>query len=182
MIEFLATQIPNLCGGSADLAAPTGTTWSSMRALQPHKSNGYDANYIHYGVREFGMSAIMNGLQLYGGFTVFGGTFLSFSDYARPAVRLSALMNNRVIYVYTHDSIGLGEDGPTHQPVEQVDSLRLMPNLHVWRPADLVEAAQAWASALTNTGPTALLFSRQKVPAIVKDLQQAEKQPRRLHR
>ncbi len=167
VIAWMSDQLPNLCGGSADLTGSNGTAWPGMKSLSPHNTHGFDANYIHYGVREFGMSAIMNGLQLHGGFRVFGGTFLAFSDYARPAVRLSALMKNPVIYIYSHDSIGLGEDGPTHQPIEQADSLRLIPNLAVWRPADLVETAIAWGSALTYHGPTALLLSRQNVPALI---------------
>jgi transketolase len=167
VIAWLSEQLPNLCGGSADLTASNGTAWPAMQPLKPHDEHGFDANYIHYGVREFGMSAIMNGLQLHGGFRVFGGTFLAFSDYARPAVRLSALMKNPVIYIYSHDSIGLGEDGPTHQPIEQTDSLRLIPNLQVWRPADLVETVIAWECALTYQGPSALLLSRQNVPATI---------------
>jgi transketolase len=126
-----------------------------------------EGNYIHYGVREFGMSAIMNGVTLYGGFLPFGGTFLIFSDYSRNAIRMSALMGIRVIYVMTHDSIGLGEDGPTHQPIEQVNSLRLIPNLHVWRPADAVETAIAWESSVKQERtPSLLALSRQNLPAL----------------
>ncbi len=120
--------------------------------------------YLHYGVREFGMSAIMNGMALHKGVIPFGGTFLTFSDYARNAIRLASLMKQRVIYVYTHDSIGLGEDGPTHQPIEQLPSLRIMPNLSVWRPCDTVETAVAWRAAIERQGPTCLLFSRQNLP------------------
>jgi transketolase len=174
VIGWLSEQFPNLCGGSADLTGSNGTAWPAMKSLNPHEPNGFDANYIHYGVREFGMSAIMNGLQLHGGFRTFGGTFLTFSDYARPAIRLSALMKNPVIYVYTHDSIGLGEDGPTHQPVEHVDSLRLIPHLHVWRPADLVETSVAWANAMSYQGPSVMCLSRQKVPALVQNAQLIE--------
>jgi transketolase len=169
VIAFLASQLPELIGGSADLTGSNGTAWPEMVSLRPHNANGFDANYIHYGVREFGMSAIMNGMQLHRGFRIFGGTFLAFSDYARAAVRLSALMCAPVIYIYTHDSIGLGEDGPTHQPVEQASSLRLIPHLHVWRPADLTETAVAWDSAIHYQGPSALLLSRQKVPAVLQD-------------
>ncbi|TMH73974.1 MAG: transketolase, partial [Betaproteobacteria bacterium] len=122
-------------------------------------------NYVFYGVREFGMCAVMNGLAVHGGFIPYGGTFLVFSDYARNAIRLAALMAAHVIYVFTHDSIGLGEDGPTHQPIEHASSLRLMPNLHVWRPADTVETAIAWGAALKRKdGPSALLLTRQNVP------------------
>lgn len=169
VIAWLAERFENLLGGSADLTGSNGTAWSAMKSLQPHSADGFDANYIHYGVREFGMSAIMNGLQLHGGYRVFGGTFLAFSDYARPAVRLSALMQNPVVYIYTHDSIGLGEDGPTHQPVEHTDSLRLIPHLNVWRPADLVETAVAWGHAVRYAGPSAMCLSRQKVPAVLVD-------------
>lgn len=173
VIAAFAPALPSLTGGSADLTGSNGTAWPTMTMLEPHQKDGFAANYIRYGVREFGMSAIMNGLQLHGGLRVFGGTFLAFSDYARPAVRLSALMQNPVIYVYTHDSIGLGEDGPTHQPVEQLDSLRLMPNLTVWRPADMVETTVAWSCALQSSNPTVLCLSRQKVPAVVRDQQLA---------
>ena len=129
-----------------------------------------EGRYLHYGVREFGMSAIMNGLALHGGVIPFGGTFLVFADYARNALRLSALMGIRVIYVLTHDSIGLGEDGPTHQPIEHAWMLRMTPRMHVWRPADLLETAVAWSEALVrHDGPTCLLLSRQALPAITAD-------------
>ena len=132
------------------------------RAVTPDDFSG---NYINYGVREFGMSAIMNGVALHGGFIPFGATFLTFSDYSRNALRMAALMKLRSIFVFTHDSIGLGEDGPTHQPVEHVASLRLMPNLSVWRPCDALESAVAWVQAIERrTGPTALVLTRQALP------------------
>ena len=149
-------------GGSADLTGSNLTKWSAAKALRP---DALDGRHIHYGVREFGMSAIANGIALHGGYIPFVGTFLVFSDYARNAVRMAALMRQRVIYVFTHDSIGLGEDGPTHQAVEHAASLRLIPHLDVWRPADTVETLVAWAAALERRdGPTALLLSRQNVP------------------
>ncbi|MFP4427950.1 MAG: transketolase, partial [Desulfovermiculus sp.] len=157
-LEELGPLLPELFGGSADLSGSNQTMWSGSR---PVRKEGWEGNYLHYGVREFGMAAIMNGLALHKGLIPYGGTFLVFSDYARNALRLSALMGVRAIYVLTHDSIGLGEDGPTHQPVEQASSLRLMPNMHVWRPCDTVESAVAWISALTREGPSSLLFSRQ---------------------
>jgi transketolase len=160
-LEALAPALPELLGGSADLTGSNLTKWSKARALTPE---ALDGRHIHYGVREFGMSAIANGIALHGGFIPFVGTFLVFSDYARNAVRMSALMKQRVIYVFTHDSIGLGEDGPTHQAVEHGSSLRLIPNLDVWRPADPVETLVAWAAALERRdGPTSLLLSRQNV-------------------
>ena len=160
-INALAAALPELLGGSADLTGSNLTDWTGCRAVSPSQGG----NYIHYGVREFGMAAIMNGIALHGGFIPFGGTFLVFSDYARNALRLSALMGLRVIYVFTHDSIGLGEDGPTHQPIEHIASLRLMPNMTVWRPCDLLETAVAWRSAIERTdGPTSLVLSRQNLP------------------
>jgi transketolase len=160
-LEALAPALPELLGGSADLTGSNLTKWSKAKALTPE---ALDGRHIHYGVREFGMSAIANGIALHGGFIPFVGTFLVFSDYARNAVRMSALMKQRVIYVFTHDSIGLGEDGPTHQAVEHASSLRLIPNLDVWRPADPVETLVAWAAALERRdGPTSLLLSRQNV-------------------
>lgn len=159
-IANLAAMLPELIGGSADLSGSNCTSWPAMVAWKPE---AVAPNYIHYGVREFGMSAIMNGLALHKGFIPFGGTFLVFSDYARNAVRLSALMRQKVIYVYSHDSIGLGEDGPTHQPIEQASSLRLIPNLDVWRPACHVETVVAWQHALQHQGPSALLLTRQGV-------------------
>jgi transketolase len=154
--------LPEFLGGSADLAGSNLTIWSGSKAISNTVSDG---NYLHYGVREFGMAAIMNGLALHGGFIPYGGTFLIFSDYARNGLRMSALMKQRVVYVLTHDSIGLGEDGPTHQPVEQVSSLRLIPNMSLWRPCDAVETAVAWKAALERrTGPTCLSLSRQNLP------------------
>lgn len=163
-IEYYASFLPELLGGSADLTCSNNTDWSGTQAI----SHGhFYGNYINYGVREFGMSAIMNGLALHGGFIPYGGTFLVFADYARNAIRLSALMKQRIIFVYTHDSIGLGEDGPTHQPIEHASMLRLTPNVHVWRPADLLETAVAWQQALEHhTGPSCLLLSRQNLPAL----------------
>ncbi|MGE5713333.1 MAG: transketolase [Betaproteobacteria bacterium] len=166
-LEALAPVLPELLGGSADLTGSNLTRWSKARALA---LDALDGRHIHYGVREFGMSAIANGIALHGGFIPFVGTFLVFSDYARNAVRMSALMKQRVIYVFTHDSIGLGEDGPTHQAVEHASSLRLVPNLDVWRPADPVETLVAWAAALERReGPTSLLLSRQNVAYVAKE-------------
>jgi transketolase len=157
-----APALPELIGGSADLTGSNLTLWSGSKPISKTVSDG---NYIYYGVREFAMSAIMNGLALHGGFIPYGGTFLVFSDYARNAVRLSALMGIRSIFVYTHDSIGLGEDGPTHQPIEHVSSLRLIPHMRVWRPCDAVETAVAWKSAIERKdGPTSLVLTRQNVP------------------
>ncbi|MGH8673417.1 MAG: transketolase family protein, partial [Burkholderiales bacterium] len=160
VLEALKPALPELVGGSADLAA------SNLTMVKHSKVVGREGggNYLFYGVREFGMCAVMNGIALHGGCIPYGGTFLVFSDYARNALRLAALMGLRSIFVFTHDSIGLGEDGPTHQPVEHAASLRLIPNLDVWRPCDTVESACAWAAALERkNGPTALLFSRQNV-------------------
>ena len=162
-LEALAASLPELIGGSADLAGSNLTMVKNSKVVGPQGGG----NYIFYGVREFGMCAIMNGLALHGGFIPYGGTFLVFSDYARNALRLAALMKLRVIYVFTHDSIGLGEDGPTHQPVEHVASLRLMPNMDVWRPCDTVESAVAWAAAIERRdGPTSLVLSRQNLPFV----------------
>jgi transketolase len=160
-LAHYAPVLPELISGSADLTPSNLTDWKGVKVLSKNTPEG---QYIHYGVREFGMSAIMNGIALYGGLIPVGGTFLTFSDYARNAVRLAALMRQRVIFVYTHDSIGLGEDGPTHQPVEQAPGLRLIPNLSLWRPCDTVETAVAWRAAIEYHGPTCLLFSRQNVP------------------
>jgi transketolase len=161
-LELLVPALPELVGGSADLAGSNLTIVKGSRPV-PAPAAG-DANYLFYGVREFGMCAIMNGLALHGGFIPYGGTFLVFSDYARNAIRMAAIMRLRTIYVFTHDSIGLGEDGPTHQPIEHAASLRLIPQLDVWRPCDAHESAVAWAAALRRKdGPSALLFSRQNV-------------------
>lgn len=161
-LDHYANLLPEMIGGSADLTESNCTNWKGMEVFSNKNPLG---RYIHYGVREFGMSAIMNGMALYKGVIPFGGTFLTFSDYARNALRLAAIMRKRVIFVYTHDSIGLGEDGPTHQPVEQLPGLRLMPNLSLWRPCDTVETAVAWRAALEQMqGPTCLLFSRQALP------------------
>lgn len=160
-IEAFAARLPELLGGSADLSGSNGTDFSGH---QPIAAGAYNGNYIYYGVREFGMTAIGNGLSLHGGFIPFEATFLTFSDYARNAVRMAALMGARNILVYTHDSIGLGEDGPTHQSVEHVASLRLIPKLHVWRPADAVETTVAWRAAIErDDGPSALVLTRQNV-------------------
>ncbi|WP_372742009.1 transketolase [Neptunomonas sp.] len=154
--------LPELLGGSADLAGSNLTIWSGAKGISKDDASG---NYLYYGVREFGMSAMMNGLALHGGFIPYGATFLVFMEYARNALRMAALMKQRVIHVYTHDSIGLGEDGPTHQPVEQVSNLRHTPNMSCWRPGDAVESAVAWKAALERTdGPTAMVFSRQNLP------------------
>ena len=161
-LEAFGPHLPELLGGSADLTGSNNTNWSGSIDIMDDPAKG---NYIYYGVREFGMTAIANGLYLHGGFIPYAGTFLVFSDYARNAVRMSALIPTGAIHVYTHDSIGLGEDGPTHQPVEHVSSLRLIPNLDVWRPADKVETAAAWAAALARrNGPTALVLTRQGLP------------------
>lgn len=153
--------LPEILGGSADLAGSNLTIWNGCKGVSKDDANG---NYIYYGVREFGMAAIMNGVALHGGFIPYGATFLIFMEYARNAVRMSALMKQRVIYVFTHDSIGLGEDGPTHQPIEQVSSLRLTPNMNLWRPCDTVESAVAWKHAIEHSeGPSSLVFSRQNL-------------------
>jgi transketolase len=160
-IAALAPLLPELLGGSADLTGSNLTDWKGCRKVAPQTPG----NYIHYGVREFAMAAIMNGVALHGGFLPFGGTFLVFSDYARNAVRLAALMRLREVFVFTHDSIGLGEDGPTHQPIEHAASLRLIPGLDVWRPCDVLETAVAWrAGVQRQDGPTCLLLTRQALP------------------
>jgi transketolase len=171
-LNGFAATLPELLGGSADLTGSNLTQWSSSVAL---RHNQFDANYISYGVREFGMSAIMNGIALHGGFIPFGGTFLTFTDYARNAVRMAALMKQRVIFVYSHDSIGLGEDGPTHQSIEHASMLRLTPNLHVWRPCDSVETAVAWQSAIeSKTAPSCILLTRQNLPHQVLNAEQSK--------
>ncbi|WP_180114029.1 transketolase [Acinetobacter sp. YH12063] len=160
-IQAFAPQLPEILGGSADLAGSNLTLWKGAEGVESNPAG----NYVHYGVREFGMTAMANGVALHGGFIPYVATFLMFMEYARNAVRMSALMKQRVIHVYTHDSIGLGEDGPTHQPVEQIASLRGTPNLNTWRPCDTVEASISWKSALLRSeGPTALIFSRQNLP------------------
>ncbi len=160
-IQAFAPKLPEILGGSADLAGSNLTLWKGAEGVESNPAG----NYVHYGVREFGMTAIANGVALHGGFIPYVATFLMFMEYARNAVRMSALMKQRVIHVYTHDSIGLGEDGPTHQPVEQIASLRGTPNLNTWRPCDTVEASISWKSALLRSeGPTALIFSRQNLP------------------
>lgn len=162
-ITFFAEHLPELMGGSADLAGSNLTLWPDAKGLQDDDAG----NYVFYGVREFGMSAIMNGITLHGGFIPFGATFLMFMEYARNAVRMAALMKAHSIFVYTHDSIGQGEDGPTHQPIEQIANLRMTPNMTTWRPCDEVETAVAWRQALINeAGPSALIFSRQGTKAM----------------
>ncbi len=169
-LNALGPSLPEFVGGSADLTPSNNTIWSGSVVLGEDSGT---PNYLHYGVREFGMSAVMNGLTLHGGFIPYGGTFLVFSDYARNALRMAALMGLRSIFVYTHDSIGLGEDGPTHQPVEHAASLRLIPNMHVWRPCDETESAVAWGAAVKRAdGPACLLFSRQNLPAQPRDSRQ----------
>jgi len=169
-LHVLGAAIPELLGGSADLTGSNNTNHKGSKAVT-HEAVG--GNYLHYGVREFGMTAIMNGVALHGGFIPYGGTFLVFSDYARSAARMAALMKLGVILVYTHDSIGLGEDGPTHQPVEHVASLRIIPNMRVWRPCDTVETAMAWADAVERRGgPTSLILSRQALPAMARSVAQ----------
>ncbi|AKU57623.1 Transketolase [Vibrio parahaemolyticus] len=160
-LEAFGQMLPEFMGGSADLAPSNLTMWSGSKSLE---ANDFSGNYIHYGVREFGMTAIMNGIALHGGFVPYGATFLMFMEYARNAMRMAALMKIQNIQVYTHDSIGLGEDGPTHQPVEQMASLRLTPNMNTWRPCDQVESAVAWKLAIERKdAPTALIFSRQNL-------------------
>ncbi len=156
VLDVIGPELPELFGGSADLTPSNNTQFKGARVLGPE-----GGNYVHYGVREFGMTGILNGLALHGGFVPYGGTFLVFSDYARNAIRLAALMGTQVVLVYTHDSIGLGEDGPTHQPVEHLTSLRAIPNLVLWRPCDAYETAEAWSAALARPGPTALVLTRQ---------------------
>jgi transketolase len=160
-LNVLAPELPELLGGSADLTGSNSTLFMGAQTITAADESG---DYLHYGVREFGMTAIMNGIALHGGFIPYGGTFLVFSDYARNAVRLACLMQQRVILVYTHDSIGLGEDGPTHQPIEHLSSLRAMPHLNLWRPCDAAETALAWTLALERHGPTALVLTRQALP------------------
>jgi transketolase len=171
-LNGIGPSVPELLGGSADLTGSNNTNRKDSKSITGTDASG---NYLHYGVREFGMAAVMNGLSLHGGFIPYGGTFLVFSDYARNALRMSALMKQRVIYVFTHDSIGLGEDGPTHQPVEHVASLRIIPNMQVWRPCDTVETAVAWGESIKHaTGPSSLVLSRQALAFQSRTAQQVE--------
>ncbi|MGE6608284.1 transketolase [Halomonas sp. NPDC076908] len=161
-LNVIGPQMPELLGGSADLAPSNLTFWKGAKAITPEDASG---NYLHYGVREFGMGAVMNGIALHGGLVPYGATFLIFMEYMRNSIRMAALMGQQVIYVFTHDSIGLGEDGPTHQPIEQLTSLRTTPNLNTWRPCDAVETAASWDAAIKrHSGPTALVLSRQNLP------------------
>jgi transketolase len=174
-LDGISTFVPELLGGSADLTGSNLTNFKTSRPLRNDDGEFQPGNHIHYGVREFGMAAIMNGVALHRGYLPYGGTFLTFSDYSRNAIRLAALMKLRVVHVFTHDSIGLGEDGPTHQSVEHAAALRLIPNLAVWRPADTVETAVAWTEALARTtGPSALLLTRQNVPFVPRTPEQIE--------
>ena len=167
VLDIVAPAMPELLGGSADLTGSVGTLWNGAKTVT---RDDFSGRYISYGVREFCMAAMMNGLALHGGFIPYGGTFLVFADYAKNAVRLSSLMKQRVIYVFTHDSIMVGEDGPTHQPVEQLAMLRLIPGMHVWRPCDAVETAVAWKAAIARAnGPTCLILSRQNLPVAARD-------------
>jgi len=178
-IAALAELLPELLGGSADLTGSNYTDWKGVQAVRAGENGIQFGRHINYGVREFGMAAIMNGIALHGGYLPFGGTFLTFSDYSRNAIRMAALMKQRVVHVFTHDSIGLGEDGPTHQSIEHAASLRLIPNLAVWRPCDTTETAVAWATAVSSPtsigmdvndgGPSALLLSRQNLPFVARD-------------
>jgi transketolase len=169
-LDGFGPLLPELLGGSADLAGSNLTLWKGCKGVSKGDASG---NYVYYGVREFGMSAIMNGAVLHGGFIPYGATFLMFSEYARNALRMAALMKVPSIFVYTHDSIGLGEDGPTHQPVEQIPTLRLIPNMSVWRPCDAVESAVAWKLAIERkTGPSCLIFSRQNLAHMERDADQ----------
>ncbi|WP_304524843.1 transketolase [Halomonas sp. I5-271120] len=170
VLNELGPQLPELLGGSADLAPSNLTFWKGAKAISQTEPGG---NYLHYGVREFGMAAIINGVALHGGFVPYGATFLIFSEYMRNALRMAALMGQRAIHVFTHDSIGLGEDGPTHQPIEQLTTLRSTPNLSTWRPADAVETAAAWHAGLKrHSGPSALVLSRQGLPHQARDKHQ----------
>ena len=166
VLDTLAPELPEFIGGSADLTGSNNTRANSQNPIQ---AGDFLGHYVHYGIREHAMAAVMNGMVLHGGILPYGGTFLVFSDYCRPSVRLAALMNIRTIFVFSHDSIGLGEDGPTHQPVEHLAALRAIPNLSVYRPADTLETAQCWQMALRRQGPSALILSRQKLPALCRD-------------
>ncbi len=173
-IQALAPIVPEFVGGSADLAPSNLTTWKGSKSVR-QEAMAEGGNYIHYGVREFGMAVVMNGLVLHGGFRPFGGTFLMFSEYARNAIRMAALMKINPIYVFTHDSIGVGEDGPTHQPIEQTATLRMVPNLDVWRPCDTVETFVAWQMAVEHKDcPTALILTRQNLAHQERDAAQVK--------
>jgi len=169
VLNVIGPALPEIFGGSADLTPSNNTLFKGARTITPEDAGG---NYLHYGVREFGMTAMLNGVALHGGFVPYAGTFLVFSDYARNAVRLACLMSVRVVLVYTHDSIGLGEDGPTHQPVEHITSLRAIPNMSLWRPCDAAETAVAWTAGIERKGPTALILSRQPLPQQQRTAQQ----------
>ena len=170
VLAVATEQLPALIGGSADL---TGSNNTKTGATPPLTRDDYAGRYLYYGIREFGMAAAMNGMALHGGVVPYGGTFLVFADYCRAAIRLSALQEQRVVYVFTHDSIGLGEDGPTHQPIEHLQSLRMIPNLNVFRPADAVETAECWELALESaTTPSILALSRQNLPQLRDDLEE----------
>ena len=164
----ITEALPEMIGGSADL---TGSNNTKTPSTKPLTKDDYSGRYIYYGIREFGMAAAMNGMALHGGIIPYGGTFLVFTDYCRGAMRLSAIQNARVVYVMTHDSIGLGEDGPTHQPIEHIQSLRLMPNMHVYRPADAIETAECWALSIKRAdGPSTLALTRQGLPPLRDDV------------
>jgi len=169
VLNVIGPALPEILGGSADLTPSNNTMFKGARPVTPEDASG---NYLHYGVREFGMTAILNGIALHGGFVPYAGTFLVFSDYARNAVRLACLMSVKTVLVYTHDSIGLGEDGPTHQPIEHLTSLRAIPNMSLWRPCDAAETAVAWAAGIERKGPTALILSRQPLPQQLRTPQQ----------
>jgi transketolase len=173
-IEGLARALPELLGGSADLTGSNLTRWKEAVTVQAERDGLQAGNYVHFGVREFGMSAALNGMALHRGYLPFGGTFLTFSDYSRNALRMAALMKVRTVFVFTHDSIGLGEDGPTHQSIEHAASLRLIPGLDVWRPCDTVETAQAWVCAVDRDRPSCLLLSRQALPFVSRDAEQID--------
>ncbi len=173
-IDAVAAALPELLGGSADLTGSNLTDWPASVSVRSDAQGLAGGNYLHFGVREFGMSAVINGIALHGGYLPFGGTFLTFSDYARNALRMAALMKTRSIFVFTHDSIGLGEDGPTHQSIEHAASLRMIPGLDVWRPCDTVETAQAWVSAVQRDGPSCLLLSRQSLPFVARSSAQID--------
>src|SRR5207237_2653120 len=163
-LESIIPAVPEMIGGSADLTGSNNTRTKSMKAMS---ATDYSGRFIHYGIREHGMAAAMNGMTLHGGIIPYSGTFLVFSDYCRPAIRLAALMGERVIHVMTHDSIGLGEDGPTHQPIEHLAALRAIPNLHIFRPCDAVETVECWQLALENSsGPSVLALTRQNLPQL----------------